>query len=417
VNASPSTAELSYRQVLRNRRLAILLAGDAVAKIGEGMTFVALPVLALALHGVINPAFAISLVTAAPYVLPVAINLFFGLGRSRFNPRPVLLADSAVRAVVLGGLGLLSAEHSLTLWSLALVLFAGSPLRLLADSSRRLIATGMVGDNGKLAVNGLLGVIDNLALYVAGPALGGVFLVLGPPGGVLLAAGAGYVVMLVAAIVAIPRFRPERDETAEPGAPESPTRSGWAIIRSQATAFRLMIVAFVFDLLYGPVEVALPLLVTRGMGADSQALGVLWTSFGVGALAGALLTNQLRRLSPLHIIVAIIAGWAACVGVLATATTVLVAAIALGVGGLIYGPFIAIAYSLLQRMLRPDEEQPVFTLWTAATTVALPLGLGLGGPLVAWAGVRGGLIISCVTTAVLAVVAAWWLSRPRTAPS
>jgi hypothetical protein len=40
------TASASYRSVLANRRLAAFVAGDAISKLGDGMTFVALPVLA-----------------------------------------------------------------------------------------------------------------------------------------------------------------------------------------------------------------------------------------------------------------------------------------------------------------------------------------------------------------------------------
>jgi hypothetical protein len=62
----------------------------------------------LLLHGSVEPALAISLVTAAPYLLPIAVSLFFGLGRRRFNPRTVLLADSALRSAIFVGLGLLA---------------------------------------------------------------------------------------------------------------------------------------------------------------------------------------------------------------------------------------------------------------------------------------------------------------------
>jgi len=92
--------------------------------------------------------------------------------------------------------------------------------------------------------------------------------------------------------------------------------------------------------------------------------------------------------------------------------------VVLAVGGAVYGPFLAIAYTLLQSLLKTDEQQPVFALWAAGITVAFPLGLAVGGPLVTAAGPRGGILVSALVTALL-VPAAWhWLMRQKspTAP-
>lgn len=399
-------ATQSYRQVLRNGRLATLLAGDAVSKIGDGMSFVALPLLALQLHGSIEPALAISLVTASPYLLAITVSLFFGLGRRRFNPRTVLLADSALRSAIFIGLGLLALAGSLRLWSLATALLAGSVLRLLSASSRRLIATGMLGEDGRLAVNGLIGTSDSLALYVAGPALGGLLAALTSPELVLLVNGFSYVALMVAGTLAVP---PTRSHGQAQTVKAAETTSGWAILQRTPVALRLFLVVFLFNLFYGPVEVALPLLVTDSLSANGRALGALWTSFGLGALCGALFTNQLRRLPQRMLLVGIIGGWAMSVGLLAAAPTVTVAGAALAVGGLAYGPFVAVAYTLLQGALRQQDQQPVFTLWAAGITVAAPLGLGLAGPLVAATGSRGGLLISAIITALLVPASARWL--------
>lgn len=42
---------LSYRDVLRNRRVAGLLLGDLLANVGTGMIIVAMPVQTLSIHG------------------------------------------------------------------------------------------------------------------------------------------------------------------------------------------------------------------------------------------------------------------------------------------------------------------------------------------------------------------------------
>ena len=115
------TLQQSYRQVLRDRRLALLLGGDVISKIGDGMVIVALPLQTLRVHGRVNPALAISLIEAAPYALAVAVSLRFGLGRRRFRPRALMLADCLLRCLVLTGVAALAMAGRLPLWALGTV--------------------------------------------------------------------------------------------------------------------------------------------------------------------------------------------------------------------------------------------------------------------------------------------------------
>jgi MFS family permease len=423
--AEPTTADrnaASYRSVLSNRRLAAFVAGDAVSKLGDGMTFVALPVLALQLHGPVPPALAVALVTSAPFLLPVVLSLTYGLGRRRFRPRRILVADCVLRGGMFTALGIVASAGALRLPEFAAALFVGSVLRTLSVSSRRLAATNMVDAHGRLAVNGLLGTSDSFASYVVGPALGGLLTAFGHAPLILLIDGLTYAVLLIVTAIAVPRSvattpaattAATTTATAPTAAPaERPAAkpaSGWAILRRTPSVASLLVITFLFNMFYGPVEVAVPLLVTASLHAHSAAIGVLWTGFGVGALAGAAATNVLRRVPRVPLLLGIVAGWAASMVALAVAPTVVVAALALAVGGLIYGPYTAVSYTILLDALERDEQQPVLTIWTAATTVALPLGLGVGGPLVAGAGARGGLLASAAVTALLVAFGVRWV--------
>lgn len=399
----------TYGRVLRDGRLSALIGCDVLAKVGDGISFVALPLLALQVRGDVPPALAISAAMAAPFVLSISGALFFGLSRRRYHPRLVIGLDGILRGAAFVGVGVLAFAGALTLWSLIAVLFAGSALRLLSMSGRRLVATGMAGPEARLAVNGLLGISDSLALYVAGPAVGGVLAAAAGPGVALVVVGACVLTLLAAAAVS-------RTAPAEPEPRAGDARSGWSILRRNAVALRLLVVVFLFDLFYGPVEVALPLLVTGDLHADARALGTLWTCFGVGALFGAALTSRLGRFRPKTTVVAIIGGWAATLAVLAVASSTGVAGAAFALGGVIYGPFGAIAYTFLQENLAEPEQQPVISLYSAGITLAAPLGLGTAGPLIAVLGARGGLLCSAALTAVLAPAVRWWIT-PRTAPT
>lgn len=194
----------SYRDVLRDRRVAGLLAGDLVANVGTGMLVVAMPVETLRIRGSLPAALAIGMVAAAPFVLATVVALAVALGRVRVAPRMLLLADCVLRAVTFGLLGSLAVTGRITLPVLVgglLVggLLAGAVGRMVGSSSRRVLATSLAGERDRFAVNGLLGLNSNVALYVLGPVVGGIVVAAVGAGAALFADAAGGLLLLAAA--------------------------------------------------------------------------------------------------------------------------------------------------------------------------------------------------------------------------
>ncbi|WP_432190642.1 MFS transporter [Streptomyces sp. Tue6028] len=488
-------ANSSYRDVLlRNRRMAGLLLGDLLANAGTGMLIVAMPVQTLAVHGSLDAALAIAMVEAAPFLLSTVLALAISLGRFSAPPRRLLLADCVLRAVAFTGLGVLTVADRLTLPVLVGGLLLGSTCRMAGSSSRRLLATSMVDDVDRFAVNGLLGLGSNFALLVVGPVAGGLLVAWAGAGRALFADACGALILLVSVLRCVPRApvagaadgrepehapegrppyetehgpehgpqQPQRTpsekalrvpsektpEAPSKQTPEAPSKqtpeapsestspapskqtpeapweqtpereprreSGWRVLRRRPVAGHLLVVVFFFNFLYMPIEVALPLYVRDTLHSGASGLGLLWTALGVGALAGAALVDRLRGLPQRPLLVAVIALWALCPIALAGIGDRTAAMVVFGLGGLVWAPFTPIAYSFLQSGLRDDEQQPVVTLWTTGSTVAAPLGLLAGGPLIALAGLRTSLVLSGLLTMLLAVLAAWSVARgPR----
>jgi MFS family permease len=400
----PSPAA-SYREVLRDRRIAGLLLGDLLANVGTGMILVAMPVQTLAIHGSVPKAIAIGMVEAAPFVLSTILALAIGLGRVRVAPRTLLLADCVLRSLTFGMLGFLSVTGRLTLPVLIAGLLFGATFRMAGSSSRRLLATSLAGERGRFAVNGLLGLNTTFALYIAGPVLGGVIVATTSAGVALFFDACAALALLAAVRVSVPSApQPESRDGRE---------SGWRILRRRPVAARLLAVEFFFNFFYMPIEVALPLYVHGPLSADASGLGLLWGALGVGAVIGAALVNQLRTVSQRHLLIAIVGLWALCPIVLASVDELAVALVVFGLGGLVYAPFTPVAYSFLQSGLEPEEQQQVVTLWTTGATVAAPLGLLVGGPLIEFAGSTGGLALSGVLTLLLLPVAALAVLRRK----
>ncbi|MBB5896137.1 MFS transporter [Kutzneria kofuensis] len=389
----------SYWRVLRDGKVSALLAGDAVTNVGDGAIITALPLLTLRIHGDVPAPLAISAVEAAPYVLATVLAFTIGLTRLRIPPRASIIADCVLRGGLLAGLGLLAMADAITLPVLVCGLLVASVFRMVGMSARRLVVTAMVPPEGRLAANGLLGTSTSLATYAIGPLVGGILAAVRNPGIALLVDGASLILLLAAAVVIRPPTTGSVDGETIPA-------SGLRILRRIPLTARLLVVVFGFNLFYMPVEIALPLLVRGPLRGDGLSLGLIWTGFGVGALIGAMLTGLLRKLPERKLLVSIIAGWAAVVLLLTIAPSVPYAVVVLFVGGLIYAPFTPVVYTAVQAVLAPDEQQPVLTLWTAGSTLAAPIGLALGGPLVQGVGTQGGLLVSALLTIALVPPAA-----------
>src|SRR5262245_15014208 len=273
-DATPA-ANRSYRDVLRNRRVAGLLLGDLLSDIGTGMLIVAMPVQTLSIHGNVPKAIAIGLVEAAPFVLSTILALSIGLGRVRVPPRTLLIADCALRSLTFATLGVLAVTDQLTLPVLIIGLLSGAAFRMAGSSSRRLLATSMAGETGRFAANGLLGLNATFALYIVGPVLGGVIVATTSAGVALFCDACGALILLAAVLISVPRAVKGRDARRRPASRES----GWRILRRRPVAARLLLVEFFFNFFYMPIEVALPLYVRGMLGADASALGLMWGAF------------------------------------------------------------------------------------------------------------------------------------------
>lgn len=409
----PQTENRSYRDALRNRRVAGLLLGDLLASMGTGMIIVAMPVQTLKIHGSVQPAIAVGMVEAAPFVLSTILALFIGLGRVKVPPRILLIADCILRSLTFVFLGVFALTERLTLPVLILGLLFGAVFRVAGSSSRRVLATSMVDESGRFAVNGLLGLNATFALYIVGPVVGGLIVASTSPGVALIVDAFGALILLAAVLASVPRSVKAPDESGRKPSYES----GWRILRRRPVAARLLVVEFFFNFFYMPIEIAMPLFVRGPLDADASGLGLMWGALGVGAFLGASLVNQLRNLPQRQLLIAIIALWALCPVVLSLVDNLTIAMIVFGLGGLVWAPFGPVAFSFLQSGLRSDEQQQVVTLYTTVAIVAAPLGLALGGPLIEWTGIHGGLMISGVLTMLLVPIAAMAvLARGRPEP-
>ncbi len=386
---------------LRSGAFATLFGGYAVSALGDGMALVAVSWLAVVLAGGHDAAILVGAAVAA-YTLPgVAGWLVLGRRLAHWDPRRLVLAEAALRAVCLGAIALLSTLGVLTPGLYVGLLAVSSLFGLLGVSGELAAVVELLPAAEQLAGNSLV-TLASFAATVAGPALAGGLITLDGPG-LALGADAASFAVLVAAAAASRRLRPPPVTPA--GAVQGP-RGALRSLTRQPSVLAATALCVVFFGVYGPVEVALPVYVSSVLHAGAGTLGGYWTLFSAGAVAGALGASQVERLGIWRVMIAVVAGWGACLVPFGFTDSTLGGFVALGVGGLVYGPFLPLKNALIQRAGPAGSISALAAASAAFTVPAAPIGTALGGPLVAALGPQRTLLASGLTTIGAAGVAA-----------
>jgi predicted MFS family arabinose efflux permease len=395
-----------YRTLLGDRRTRRLLAGLGVSALGDGMSIVTIAWLAVQVAPAGELGAYVGLALAA-YTLPGVIGALAFTRFLRHRPaRGLVLVHCLLRAGFLGVIALLWALDALAPHAYVPLLACSSLMAAWGNAGEYTMLSELGGPDGRLAVNSLASAQVSFAVIV-GPALAGAL---------IAGIGPGWLIALDAASFAFLGIQAWRTHTGA-SATEQPVdthaaESGFRLLRRRRDLLALTAVTWVFFFLYGPVEAALPVYVARDLGAGAGLLGGYWTAFGVGALAATLIAGTLRGHNVRRITLWIIAGWGACLIPFAFAPVgVTVGCFALG--GLIYGPFIPLTYSLFQSATTTANLPAVLAARSALVMVSTPVGTAIGGPLVGALGASETLAASGVATVALAIVASIVWTRGR----
>jgi predicted MFS family arabinose efflux permease len=157
---------------------------------------------------------------------------------------------------------------------------------------------------------------------------------------------------------------------------------GLRILLHQPELLGLLVVTWVFNLAFGPVEIALPLFVTDDLHAGAGLLGAYWAAFGIGAIIGALALGVARWLPLWPAMLGIIAGHGIGMLPFALTHTAFPSMIGFAFAGLVYGPYSALSFTLLQERAPAESLTTVLAVRSAVLLTASPLGAALGGFLV-----------------------------------
>jgi hypothetical protein len=275
---------MASSSVLRERDFRLLFTGRCVSLLGDGAFLVAMAWEAYTLS---NAPTALSLLGIAMTVPLIALLLFGGVVSDRHGRRQVMLIADAVRAVLLGLLGLLAVSGDLRLWQMMVIVAVYGGAQAFFDPASDAILPQLVPESRLGEANALEQVLRPLALRLLGPALGGVLVGVLGPGAAFLADGATFVVSAVALWSLSPRASasPLRTDVTLVRA-SAQAREGWSYVRGHVWLWGTFASAGIAYLLFmGPAEVLLPFMVKHVLHGSGVQLGLVLGAGGLGSVA------------------------------------------------------------------------------------------------------------------------------------
>jgi MFS family permease len=353
-----------------------LWIGRLISLFGDALTLIALPWFVLQVTGSGTATAGILLTLQLPAILT---SLVIGSLIDRFQPWTIMAIDNGLRTLIIGCIPILYWLGRLELWMLFLLTFFAGMLVPATEVGSRSILPDLVEDKDLDAANMLWSFSLNLSLVI-GPAVAGLLVAsFGGPSVLLIDAGT-FAVMAFAAIT-LPVLQRSKPPVQAPLSERLGVRQLWQIKVVRYTT----LLSLVFFFSYGPLEAAMPLYSDAILKTDARGYGLLWSALAVGALIGTLGSTTLSKYLRLGVALPLIALlWGASLLPMVFINNLWLACGLLLLGGLMWGPYTPMETTLLQRNVPKAQLGRVFGARSTLLTGGSPLGLAIGGILLAF---------------------------------
>jgi MFS family permease len=275
--------------VLRHRDFTLLWAALTVSELGDSVTFLAFPLVAVVALGA--PPVQVGLVSAAGSVAWLLVGLPAGVWVDRLRRRPVMIASDLARAALLVSVPLAWWLGLLTVAQLAVVaLLSGMAQVLFSVANTALLPRVLPAD--RLADgNGVLQASASAASIV-GPGLGGGLVQLvGAPAALLLDVAS---FLLSAGAVGAMRTS-EPVPAAARRRLRAELREGMAYVLRTPLPRTLAIGATVCNVALAGYDTVLIIFLVRQLQLPTWVIGLAFGAVSVGGLVGAALAGRLAR--------------------------------------------------------------------------------------------------------------------------
>lgn len=382
------------------RNTAVLVSFTAITNLADGVTKMALPLMAARLTDSPAQVAGVGLTLTLPWLL---IALHVGVLVDRFDRRLLLWLADAARILVVAGLLALTLTGGVTLPALYAGGLALGIAEVVALTSAATLVPAAVAPAGRERANAWVAGAETVCNEFCGPFVGGLLIAAGSAAA-LGWTGAGYLIGTVVLVFLAGRFRP-RPAGERPDATVNQRIAEGLRCLWQQPLLRLMALALsVLSACWGAWLALIPLVATRLMGLDASEYGFLLSALGAGGLVGALTVTTVNRLLGRRwAMLADLIGTAAMVAAPVLTTDLWIVGLGAFLGGMGGTLWTVNSRTLSQRLVDPG----VLGRYNAAARLfswgAMPLGAGLVGLLAEWLGIRAAFALFAVA-ALLVVV-------------
>ena len=278
--------------VWRDRSLLGLITAELVSLTGSSMTFVALPFFVLKTTGSTEK---MGWVLAAE-MLPIAI---FGIPAgtliSKLGGKRTMLVSDAARGPLLLVIPILHHYGDLSFAALLGTTFAIGIFAAPYFASSRLIVPEVAGEDEQAvaSVNAVLSGAQQVT-QLAGPVLAGVIIGFAGPATVLVVDGCTYLFsfLVIGTVVRAGR-------RVEAAAQQKGVLAGLRFLLGDSLLGPMMVAACVINFVAQGIVLGVQAIDYLRYHASGHVVGLLFAGFGIGALLGALLAQQLTQKIPL----------------------------------------------------------------------------------------------------------------------
>ena len=370
---APGTARAAFAV----RDFRVVWTGSFLSNIGTWMQNVTLGAFAYELTR--SPSF-VSLIVFAQLGPMLLLSVVGGLLADTLDRRKIIVTAQAgqlVGSVALAALVLGGDPSRAALLGCVLLIGIGNALNAPAWVATMPDLVGRENLAGAISLNSM----QINATRVVGPAIGGVLYPLVGAGGVFLVNAATYVAAIGTVLaVRIPAVK--RDTTGPQGWRR--LAGGFQVARRDPLVGRILLVLVTFSLLCLPFIGQMPTIaaVNLGMDTESLAYGLLYASFGLGAVTGAMSIGTFLSGARKESIVRLgFAGFAGLLLVFAFLRAPAPAYPVVALVGFTYFGAVTALNTVLQSHLPEGVRGRVMALWLMGFGGTVPLGLLVAGPI------------------------------------
>lgn len=372
----PQPAEGGVEPLSRNRDLRVFLLSQGISSLGDAVSITALPLLVLALTG---SGVALGVVGALQALPDLGVALFAGVLADRTDRKRMMFRADLGRALLTALIPLSVAVGGPTM---AVILLVAAPLSVLRAVFRAGYISSLpslVGRPQLARANAALESAYSVA-FIVGPAIAGLLAASIGPGLTLGIDAASYLVSAVGLFLVARDLRPPADRPSTPIVGD--IREGILHIVHDPLLRAAILLFATFSAAIASVVGALAFRITRELGEPSTTLGVVLTAWGIGAVAGSLVSGRVRRGTPVApvLVGSLLTAGGALVGVALVAPVA-----AIGIFAAVFGvaeSVVSVTYISVRAAYSPDHLLGRIAGTARVMALALqPIGLLAGGVL------------------------------------